>query len=47
MDDIEYRANELLKTCCEAFICNACWIDLRENETTLNSASVVLLYKLA
>lgn len=33
LDDIEYRANELLKTCCEAFICNACWIDLRENET--------------
>ena len=31
LEEIEFIETDLLKTCCNAFICNSCWIELQEN----------------
>ena len=31
LEEVEYSSNKLIKECCEAFICNPCWIQLKEH----------------
>ena len=32
LEDKEYEEASLLKTCCQAFICNDCWTNLLQND---------------
>jgi len=31
LEDIEYIQEEIVKICCDAFICNPCWLSLTDN----------------
>ena len=31
LEDIEYTPINIIKKCCDAFICNTCWLDVRRN----------------
>ena len=51
LEEIEYEETSLLKTCCNAFICNPCWIELNNNglinncpicETTLSINTTIV-----
>ena len=35
LEDIEYIPQEIIKDCCDAFICNECWIELKDNPETI------------
>ena len=35
LEDIEYTPIKIIKDCCDAFICNTCWLDVRRNPEIL------------
>ena len=35
LEDIENASQEIIKDCCDAFICNSCWIKLKDNPETI------------
>ena len=35
LEDIENIPQEIIKNCCDAFICNDCWITLKDNPETI------------
>ena len=36
LEEKDYQSNELIKDCCNAFICNGCWNAIINNETVEN-----------
>jgi hypothetical protein len=34
LEDIEYTPIKIIKECCDAFICNTCWLQVRNDEST-------------
>ena len=42
LDYINYNPNTLIKKCCEAFICNTCWLDI-QRDSRLNQCPICKL----